>query len=109
MRSIREEAARRALREAVREAITRTSGTVTAAGIILAETFAPVSVTAISTEDRQLGFGLAAGTLLDTFLIRTLLIPALVVLLGRWNWWPARLFHHTNSGATPEPGAAEVP
>jgi RND superfamily putative drug exporter len=33
----------------------------------------------------------AAGILMDTFLIRTLLIPALVVLLGRWNWWPSRL------------------
>jgi RND superfamily putative drug exporter len=40
-------------------------------------------------ETRQIGAGLAAGILLDTFLVRTLLLPALVVMLGRWNWWPS--------------------
>jgi len=40
---------------------------------------------------QQIGFGIAAGILMDTFLVRTLLIPSTVVLLGRWNWWPSRL------------------
>ncbi|MHB8329923.1 MAG: MMPL family transporter, partial [Acidimicrobiales bacterium] len=36
--------------------------------------------------------GLAAGVLLDTFFVRTLLVPSMVVLIGRWNWWPSRLW-----------------
>lgn len=104
MRRIREEAQRLPLREAVREALMRTSGTVTAAGMILAGTFAVLAVTAANEQNRQFGFGVAAGILMDTFLVRTLLIPALVVLLGRWNWWPSRLFHR-NAG---NPGIAQV-
>lgn len=101
MRRIREEAEHMPLREAVREALARTSGTVTAAGVILAGTFAVLAVTAANEQNRQFGFGVAAGILMDTFLIRTLLIPALVVLVGRWNWWPARLFRKTiGDGAT---------
>ncbi len=98
MRRIREEAQNRPLREAVREAIARTGGTVTAAGIILAGTFAVLAVTSTGDQIRQLGFGVAAGIMMDTFLIRTLLIPALVVLLGRWNWWPSRLFFQAQPG-----------
>jgi putative drug exporter of the RND superfamily len=97
MRRIREEASKLPLRQAVREALTRTSGTVTAAGMILAGTFTVLAVTATNEQNRQFGFGVAAGILMDTFLIRTLLIPALVVLLGRWNWWPAQLFRSANA------------
>jgi RND superfamily putative drug exporter len=93
MRRIREEAHSQPLRAAVREAISRTGGTVTAAGMILAGSFAVLAVEGNSDQVRQVGFGVAAGILMDTFLIRTLLIPALVLLLGKWNWWPAPLFH----------------
>jgi uncharacterized membrane protein YdfJ with MMPL/SSD domain len=41
-----------------------------------------------SGQIRQIGVGLSLGILLDTFLVRTVLLPATVVLLGRWNWWP---------------------
>ena len=37
-----------------------------------------------------MGLGLAMGILMDTFLVRTLLVPSTVVLLGKWNWWPSR-------------------
>jgi RND superfamily putative drug exporter len=99
MRRIREEAHRQPLRTAVREAISRTGGTVTAAGVILAGTFALLAVEGNTDQVRQVGFGVAAGILMDTFLIRTLLIPALVVLLGRWNWWPAPLFRRVEAEA----------
>lgn len=109
MRRIREEAEHMPLRDAVREALTRTSGTVTAAGMILAGTFAVLAVTAANEQNRQFGFGVAAGILMDTFLIRTLLIPALVVLVGRWNWWPSRLFRQTiGDGAASHPSTGKV-
>ena len=38
----------------------------------------------------QIGFAVAFGVLLDTFVVRTTLVPAIIVLLGRWSWWPSR-------------------
>jgi RND superfamily putative drug exporter len=108
MTRIREETQRQPIREAVREAIKQTGGTVTAAGMILAGTFAVFAVTLNNDQTRQLGFGVATGILMDTFLIRTLLIPTLVVLLGRWNWWPSRLFQRSGGPGTPEAGAEEA-
>jgi hypothetical protein len=40
---------------------------------------------------KDIGVGLALGILMDTFLVRTLLVPSTVVLLGRWNWWPRHI------------------
>ena len=37
----------------------------------------------------QLGFAVATGVLIDTFVTRTLIVPALVKVVGRWNWWPS--------------------
>lgn len=102
MRRIREEAHHLSLREAVREAIARTGGTVTTAGIILAGTFALLALEGNTDQVRQVGLGVAAGILMDTFLIRTLLIPALVVLLGCWNWWPAPFFRRASPISVPE-------
>ena len=87
MTRIREEAHYSDLRSAVRRAIAATGGTVTSAGLVLAGTFAVLTV-AGNSQTREIGLGLAAGVLLDTFLVRTLLIPSVVVLLGDWNWWP---------------------
>ena len=76
--------------------------------MILAGTFALLAVEGNTDQVRQVGFGVAAGILMDTFLIRTLLIPALVVLLGRWNWWPAPLFRRgeAEAGSTGQPDHA---
>jgi RND superfamily putative drug exporter len=38
----------------------------------------------------QIGYGIAFGILLDTFFVRTLLVPSIVTMLGKWNWWPSK-------------------
>ena len=89
---IREEAHNLKLRDAVQRAVERTGTTVTSAGLILAGTFMALTV-AGGSQVEEIGVGLAFGVLLDTFFVRTLLVPSMVVLVGRWNWWPARLFY----------------
>jgi RND superfamily putative drug exporter len=95
MTRIREEARAYPLREAVVRAVGRTGSTVTSAGLVLAGTFGVLAVVAGSSASgsqvRAIGFGLAIGILMDTFVVRTLLVPATATLLGRWNWWPARM------------------
>ncbi len=94
MTRIREEARSMPLREAVVKAIGATGSTVTSAGLILGGTFAVLALAgggAYASETREIGFGLAAGILMDTFLVRTLLVPSTVILLGRWNWWPSAM------------------
>ncbi|HEY1705153.1 MAG TPA: MMPL family transporter [Trebonia sp.] len=94
MTRIREEARTLPLREAVIRAMRMTGPTVTSAGLILAATFGVFAVAGGGVMGGQLqsiGLGLTLGVLLDTFAVRTLLVPSIVVLLGRWNWWPSRL------------------
>jgi putative drug exporter of the RND superfamily len=95
MTRIREEAQQHPLREAVRRALSRTGTTITSAGLVLAGTFLVLTVVAGSSSGgeqiRDIGLGLALGILMDTFLVRTLLVPSTVVLLGRWNWWPSKM------------------
>jgi putative drug exporter of the RND superfamily len=93
MTRIREEAGRVPLRQAVTQALERTGSTVTSAGLVLAGTFGVFALVVA----RQPGGGvyrdvlgsLALGILMDAFLVRTLLVPSTVALLGRWNWWPS--------------------
>jgi putative drug exporter of the RND superfamily len=99
MTRIREEAHGLGLRDAVVRAVGMSGPTVTAAGIVLAGSFGVLAIVAGSTpgasQIRDIGFGLAIGILMDTFLVRTLLVPSVVALLGRWNWWPGRLSKET--------------
>ena len=95
MTRIREEAHHIPLREAVSRAISVTGTTVTSAGLVLAGTFAVFAVVGGSgsggSQIRDVGIGLAVGVIMDTFVVRTVLVPCTVVLLGRWNWWPSKL------------------
>jgi RND superfamily putative drug exporter len=95
MTRIREEAHRLPLRQAVAKAIAATGTTITSAGLVLAGSFIVLTVAAGSgsgaSQVRDIGLGLALGILMDTFLVRTLLVPSTVVLLGKWNWWPSQL------------------
>jgi putative drug exporter of the RND superfamily len=109
MTRIREEAHRLPLREAVSRALSVTGTTVTSAGLVLAGTFGVLAVVGSGSAGQQnvrtivdVGFGLALGILMDTFLVRTLLVPSAAVLIGRWNWWPAPLCRRQPG---PEPAA----
>lgn len=94
MTRIREEAHSLPLRKAVTQALNTTGTTITSAGLVLAGTFAVLGVVAgggsQGQQVRDIGFGITAGILMDTFLVRTLLVPSVVVLLGKWNWWPSK-------------------
>ena len=91
MSRIREEAHHAPLRAAVRTAAHHTGTTVTSAGLILAATFGVAGITGATSQIKQLGAAIALGVLIDTFLVRTLMVPAIVVLCRRWNWWPSHL------------------
>ena len=106
MSRIREEAHTSPLRAAVRTACHHTGPTVTSAGLILAATFAVAGVTGATSQIKQLGTAIALGVLIDTFLVRTLMVPAIVVLCRRWNWWPSRLSRRSAQiAAVPAPSA----
>jgi putative drug exporter of the RND superfamily len=95
MSRIREEAQHLPLREAVSRAVGATGTTVTSAGLVLAGTFSVFALVggrqSGGSQIVDVGVGLALGILMDTFVVRTILVPCTVVLLGRWNWWPAKL------------------
>ncbi|HEV8489078.1 MAG TPA: MMPL family transporter [Candidatus Limnocylindrales bacterium] len=75
--------------EAVARGISITAGTVTSAAAIMIVVFA-VFVTLQLVVVRQLGFGLAVAILLDATIVRSILLPATMRLLGEWNWWMPR-------------------
>jgi RND superfamily putative drug exporter len=107
MSRIREEAIRQAsFRGALTHAIGITGGTVTSAGTILAGTFAVLGLAGGNSQAQQLGFSIAFGVILDTFFVRTLLVPSIAMLLGRWNWWPATLVPPPASMPPVSPGLA---
>jgi RND superfamily putative drug exporter len=97
MSRIREEAHHhKSLFAAVTKAVGITGTTVTSAGLILAGTFTILGIVGGNEQVQQIGFGIAFGILLDTFFVRTLLVPCIVALLGRHNWWPSKLSKSTS-------------
>jgi RND superfamily putative drug exporter len=89
MSRVREESQKQNTRTGTRLAAIATGGVITACGIILAGTFGALVITPIRTM-MQIGAAVAIGILIDTFVVRALLVPALASLLGRWNWWPGK-------------------
>ena len=90
MARAREEAARHGTRRGVLRALAVTGGVITSAGVVLAGTFSALAVLPLVLLT-ELGTVVALGVLLDTLLVRSVLVPALVCDLGPRVWWPSRL------------------
>lgn len=88
MSRIREEAdAGHEIHDAVTRGLTLTGRVITSAGLILAGTFAALLIAPLPNL-QQIGFGVTVGILIDTFLVRSVMVPAATMLLGRWAFWP---------------------
>ena len=86
---IREEAEKTDTKDAVGRGLALTGHVITSAGLILAGTFAALLFAPLEGLV-QIGFATTVGILLDTFVVRSLLVPSIAVLLGRHNWWPSK-------------------
>jgi putative drug exporter of the RND superfamily len=97
-----EEARRRPVADAVAVATPQASRAITTAGVALAASFAMLAVIPLE-QFRQIALAMALGVVLDAIVVRSLLVPALVALFGRFGMWPG------NRRARPEPAAAAPP
>jgi RND superfamily putative drug exporter len=94
---IREEAETKSLKEAVHHAVAHTGNVITSCGIILAGTFATLTSSSFPMV-LEIGLAIAIGVIIDTFLVRALLVPSLAALCGRWGWWPSKLYRTLKKG-----------
>ncbi|NSC20182.1 MMPL family transporter [Streptomyces albus subsp. chlorinus] len=85
-------------REAVRAGVRSSAGVVTSAAVVMVTVFASFAALHL-IEMKQIGFSLSVAVLLDAFVIRLLVLPALMLLLGEANWWPSR--PRRESGSAP--------
>jgi RND superfamily putative drug exporter len=111
MHRVREEARRYGTREGVLRALVATGPVITSAGIILAGTFAVLMTLPLDIL-LEIGFAVALGVLIDTFIVRTLMVPSIVELVGDASWWPSKLSHPTGAHPTPmgrSPRVAAIP
>jgi len=95
MTRVREESMKIGTRAGVIKGLTVTGGVITSAGIVLAATFGVLGVLPLVFL-AELGFAVAFGVLLDTIVVRSLLVPALVRVIGPKIWWPSKLQHEEN-------------
>jgi RND superfamily putative drug exporter len=90
MTRVREEAQRDGHRQGVLTGLTVTGGVITSAGVVLAATFAALSVLPLVFLV-EISFAVAFGVLLDTLVVRSLLVPAITLDIGKFVWWPGKL------------------
>ncbi len=95
MTRVREESMKIGTRAGVIKGLTVTGGVITSAGIVLAATFGVLGVLPLVFL-AELGFAVAFGVLLDTIVVRSLLVPALVRIIGPKIWWPSKLQHQND-------------
>jgi RND superfamily putative drug exporter len=108
---VREESVLHGTRHGALTGLSATGGVITSAGLVLAGTFAALGSLPLVFA-AQLGFAVAFGVLLDTMVVRSVLVTALTLDVGRWMWWPGTLFtrhHHTQPPAdAPDPEPAHA-
>ncbi len=92
----REETIEHGSRQGILRALAVTGGVITSAGIVLAGTFSVLAVLPLVFLT-ELGFVVAFGVLLDTFLVRSVLVPSIALTVGDRFWWPSALAHQKNS------------
>jgi RND superfamily putative drug exporter len=102
MTRVREESQLMGTRAGVLRGLGKTGGVITSAGVVLAATFAALGVIPLLFL-AQLAFIVAFGVLLDTVIVRSLLVPALSYAIGRRMWWPSR----AGRGPGPAPARAD--
>lgn len=83
------------MKKAVAEGVEETSSVITSAGLILAGTFSVLAILPLQVLV-QFGIVTAIGILLDTFIVRPLLVPAITTVLGRYAFWPGKLWKKTD-------------
>jgi len=100
-----DEARGRSLKSAVASAGAHAAGPIAVAGLVLALSFALLALVPIRSF-REIAFTMSIGLLIDAFLVRTLLVPALVTLVGERSAWPGR---RVAGSMPPAPGREQVP
>ncbi|MFD5918189.1 MMPL family transporter [Kitasatospora sp. NPDC058201] len=90
---VREVALLHGTRRGALTGLSTTGGVITSAGLVLAGTFAAMASLPLVFA-AELGFAVAFGVLLDTMIVRSVLVTALTLDVGRWMWWPGKLFRH---------------
>jgi RND superfamily putative drug exporter len=99
---IREETARQGTRKGVLTGLAATGAVITSAGLVLAGTFAALG-TLPMVAFAELGFAVALGVLLDTFIVRSVLVTSLFLDVGPKVWWPHRLAHEDGAPSSGDP------
>jgi len=105
MTRVREESKTIGTRPGILRGLTVTGGVITSAGIVLAATFLVLGVLPLVAL-RQVGFAVALGVLIDAFIVRTTLVPALAYTIGRKIWWPSAL---ARAEQPPDERKVEIP
>jgi len=99
MARVREEALTHGTRDGTIRGLAVTGAVITSAGLVLAGTFSVLGVLPLVFLT-EIGFTIAVGVLIDTFIVRSLLVPALTLELGDRVWWPSALAHRAGRGST---------
>jgi RND superfamily putative drug exporter len=106
MARVREETQRHGTRQGMVRGLAVTGGVITSAGIVLAGTFSVLALLPLVFLT-EIGFVIAFGVLLDTFIVRSVLVPALVLDIGPRIWWPSRLARTDRGGGRMGPGLGD--